>query len=319
MSAFFTALGGFGRTFGTTMNANVQKSLFYARSRKYETNLEAALNAPNIPVPVLHAARRRRQPAPADVPPLSEAAQADDGVTDVCTTTTFTRRGLVGQPALHAGRGAEPRHRGDGPARRRLHRRAPARVQRAVAGLVPDRRQGLRCLFERRRYDVHPFMLLNYLGQYNDVSTLAHELATRCTATTRTRRSRFDGGYPTFVAEVASTFNEALLIDHMLKQIKDAPTRLALLGNYLEGIKATVFRQTQFAEFELRMHELGQKGEPITGRRAGEAVSRYHPQVLRPRPEDHRRRRLHRPRVDLHSAFLPGLLRVPVRDLVHGG
>ena len=64
---------------------------------------------------------------------------------------------------------------------------------------------------------------------------------------------------------MASTFNEALLIDHMLKQIKDTPTRLSLLGNYLEGIKSTVFRQTQFAEFELRMHEMAQKGQPITG------------------------------------------------------
>jgi len=67
------------------------------------------------------------------------------------------------------------------------------------------------------------------------------------------------------VAEVASTFNEALLIDHMLKTIDDTPTRLSLLGNFLEGAKATVFRQTQFAEFELRMHEMGQRGEPITG------------------------------------------------------
>jgi oligoendopeptidase F len=71
--------------------------------------------------------------------------------------------------------------------------------------------------------------------------------------------------YATFVAEVASTFNEALLIDHMLKQIKDTPTRLSLLGNYLENIKATVFRQTQFAEFELKMHEMAEKGQPITG------------------------------------------------------
>jgi oligoendopeptidase F len=51
----------------------------------------------------------------------------------------------------------------------------------------------------------------------------------------------------------------------MLEQIDDTPTRLSLLGNYLEGIKSTVFRQTQFAEFELRMHEMGQRGEPITG------------------------------------------------------
>jgi oligoendopeptidase F len=71
--------------------------------------------------------------------------------------------------------------------------------------------------------------------------------------------------YPTFVAEVASTFNEALLIDYMLGQIKDDATRLSLLGNYLENIKGTVFRQTQFAEFELRMHERAQMGLPLTG------------------------------------------------------
>ena len=62
----------------------------------------------------------------------------------------------------------------------------------------------------------------------------------------------------------------------MLKQIKDTPTRLSLLGNYLEGIKATVFRQTQFAEFELRMHEMAREGAADHRRRAGQAVSRHH-------------------------------------------
>jgi oligoendopeptidase F len=71
--------------------------------------------------------------------------------------------------------------------------------------------------------------------------------------------------YPIFVAEVASTFNESLLIDYMLRNIKDDETKLALLGNYLENIKGTVFRQTQFAEFELAMHEMAQKGQPVTG------------------------------------------------------
>jgi len=115
-------------------------------------------------------------------------------------------------------------------------------------------------------YDVHPYILLNYLGQYNDVSTLAHELGhTMHSYYSNSRQPYVLADYPTFVAEVASTFNEALLIDYMLKQIKDEPTRLSLLGSYLENIKATVFRQTQFAEFELRMHEMGWKGEPITG------------------------------------------------------
>ena len=85
------------------------------------------------------------------------------------------------------------------------------------------------------------------------MSTVAHELG-------HTMQSYFSNkaqpyptaGYPIFVAEVASTFNEALLIDHMLKQIADEKARLSLLGNYLENIKGTMFRQTQFAEFELR-------------------------------------------------------------------
>ena len=107
-------------------------------------------------------------------------------------------------------------------------------------------------------YDVHPYILLNYLGQYNDVSTLAHELGhTMHSYYSNKTQPYATADYSTFVAEVASTFNEALLIDYMLKQIKDEPTRLSLLGSYLENIKATVFRQTQFAEFELRMHEMG--------------------------------------------------------------
>ncbi len=115
-------------------------------------------------------------------------------------------------------------------------------------------------------YDVHPYMLINYLGQYNDVSTLAHELGHTMQSYYSNKVQPYPmAGYPIFVAEVASTFNEALLIDHLLKQIKDDATRLSLLGNYLENIKATVFRQTQFAEFELRMHEKAQKGEPLTG------------------------------------------------------
>ena len=109
-------------------------------------------------------------------------------------------------------------------------------------------------------------MLINYNGKFDDVSTLAHELG-------HTMQSYFSNktqpyalsGYPVFVAEVASTFNESLLIDYMLKNIKDDDTRLSLLGNYLENIKATVFRQTQFAEFELRAHEIAEKGQPITG------------------------------------------------------
>ncbi len=115
-------------------------------------------------------------------------------------------------------------------------------------------------------YSVHPYMLLNFNGKYDDMSTLAHELG----HTMHSHLANATQPYPTsqysiFVAEVASTFNEALLLDHMLKSIDDDSVRLALLGNYLDGLKATVFRQTQFAEFELRIHEIAEHGESLTG------------------------------------------------------
>ena len=109
-------------------------------------------------------------------------------------------------------------------------------------------------------------MLINFNGKYSDVSTLAHELGHTMQSYYSNHTQPYPmAGYPIFVAEVASTFNESLLNDYMLRQVKDDDTRLSLLGNYLENIKGTVFRQTQFAEFELRMHEMAQKGQPITG------------------------------------------------------
>jgi oligoendopeptidase F len=267
MSAFFSALGSFGRTLGTTMNSNVQKSLFYTRSRNYASNLEAALNGPNIPVSVyvrLVEGVNRHLPTFHRYLRLRKRMM---GLTDDLHYYDLYAP-LVASVDL-----------------RYTPEEAQEHVIGAMASLGKDYTDVLRRGFKDRwidwyptegkvsgaysnggAYDVHPYMLLNYLGQYNDVSTLAHELG-------HTMQSYFSNktqpyataGYPTFVAEVASTFNEALLIDYMLKQIKDTPTRLSLLGNYLEGIKATVFRQTQFAEFELRMHEMGQRGEPITG------------------------------------------------------
>ncbi len=162
-------------------------------------------------------------------------------------------------------------------------------------------------------------MLINYNGQYNDVSTLAHELGHTMQSYLSNKTQPFPlAGYPTFVAEVASTFNESLLIDYMLGQIKDDDMRLSLLGNYLENIKATVFRQTQFAEFELRMHEMAAAGAADHRRRARQALHGHHEEVLRPRSERLHRRRLRRARVELHSPLLPRLLRVSVRDVVHG-
>src|SRR3972149_11424175 len=95
-------------------------------------------------------------------------------------------------------------------------------------------------------YDVHPYMLLNFNGKYDDMSTLAHELGHTMQSYLSNKTQPFPtADYPIFVAEVASTFNEALLIDHMLKSIKDDKVRLSLLGNYLRSEEHTSELQSQ--------------------------------------------------------------------------
>ena len=267
MSAFFGALGGFGRTFGTTMNSQVQKSLFYSRARKYSSNLEAALNGPNIPVSVY---MRLIEGVNRSLPTFHRYLKLRKRMMGLKDDLHYydLYAPLVAEVDL-----------------KYTPEQAQGLVVSSMAPLGSDYTGVLQRAFKERwldwyptegkvsgaysnggAYDVHPFMLLNYQGEFNDVSTLTHELGhTMHSYYSNKRQPYATASYATFVAEVASTFNEALLVDHVLKQIKDTPTRLSILGNYLEGIKSTVFRQTQFAEFELKMHEMAQAGQPITG------------------------------------------------------
>ena len=115
-------------------------------------------------------------------------------------------------------------------------------------------------------YEVHPYVLMNFNNTYSDTLTLAHELGHAMHSYLSNEAQPFPtASYETFVAEVASTFNENLLNDHMLKNVSSDDERLYLLGNFLDGtIKGTFFRQIQFAEFELLIHQKVEKGEALT-------------------------------------------------------
>src|SRR6476619_5579029 len=266
MTAFFNSLGSFSRTFGTTMNGEVQKVLFAQKARKYPSALEAMLNGPNIPTSVY---TRLIDGVNKNLPAFHRYLRL--------------RKRMIGVDQLHYYDLYAPlvssvnlKYTPD---------EAQKHVLAAVAPLGPEYQATIQQAFESRwidlfpsegkvsgaysnggAYDVHPYMLINYNGQYADVSTLAHELGHTMQSYYSNKTQPYPlANYPIFVAEVASTFNESLLIDYMLKTIKDDDTRLSLLGNYLENIKGTMFRQTQFAEFELRMHEMNAKGQPITG------------------------------------------------------
>ena len=131
---------------------------------------------------------------------------------------------------------------------------------------------------EGAAYDVHPYQLLNFNGRYTDVSTLAHESGHSMHYHLSNRGQPFvTSEHATFVAEVASTLNESLLFRYMLGGAKDDATRLFLLNQRLESFRQTLFRQTLFAEFELRLHEMAEKGEPFTG----ESLSKTYLELLR--------------------------------------
>ncbi|HEV2395547.1 MAG TPA: oligoendopeptidase F [Candidatus Sulfotelmatobacter sp.] len=266
MEAFFTDLGRYRGTFGSLMNSNVQTSVFYAHARNYESSLQASLDGPNIPVSVYsrliegvdrnlasfhrYLKLRRRMLAVEELhyydlyAPLVSSVDTKYPV-DVAERNILASLAPLGPEYTHG-------------AKRSFTER--------WIDMYPNEGKHAGAYSNGGAYDVHPYILLNYNGKYDDMSTLTHELG-------HTMHSYFSNktqpyvlcSYSIFVAEVASTFNEALLMDFMLKQIKDDATRLSLLGSYLESVKGTVFRQTQFAEFELRMHEMVEKGQPLTG------------------------------------------------------
>lgn len=278
MEAFFTALGQYRATFGSMLNSSVQTATFYARARNYQTALEASLDGPNIPVSV-----------------YSRLIEGVDRNLASFHRYLKLRKGMLGVSELHYYDLYAPLV-----SSANVHyavEEAENNISEALAPLGQEYASGAKRSFTERwidmfptegkrsgaysagdAYDVHPYMLMNYNGKYEDMSTLAHELG-------HTMHSYFSNktqpyplaSYSIFVAEVASTFNEALLNDHMLKKIKDDATRLSLLGNYLESIKGTVFRQTQFAEFELRMHEMVETGQPLTG----DALSTLYAQIVK--------------------------------------
>lgn len=117
-------------------------------------------------------------------------------------------------------------------------------------------------------YDVHPYILTNFNGTLDSVSTLIHELGhTMHSYLSNTNQPYHKSHYAIFVAEVASTFNECLLDELMLTKLQKKDEKISLLMNILDGFKGTLFRQTQFAEFEREMYKLGESNQPITGKK----------------------------------------------------
>ena len=127
---------------------------------------------------------------------------------------------------------------------------------------TPNKRSGA---YSLNIYDVHPYMLLNYNGTMDSVFTLAHELGHTLHSMYSTEYQPYaTNDYTIFVAEVASTFNERLLLDHMLKNTENREERTALIEEAIGNIMGTYYLQALFAAYEYEAHKLAEEGNPVT-------------------------------------------------------
>ena len=267
----FEALYGvyekFRNTLAATYRANVKQEVFFARARRYGSDLEAALDGSHIPVSVydnlIHVVHEH-------LPLMHRYVKI--------------RKKLLGLDELHMYDLYTPMTENSGE-----HFSFEDAKETVLEGLAPMGEEYLSHLkdgFEHGWIDVyenqgkrsgayswgaygtHPYVLLNYQGTLNDVFTLAHEMghALHSWYSDETQPYIY-AGYRIFVAEVASTCNEALLIHHLLKKAKDPKNKAYLINYFLEQFRTTLYRQTMFAEFEKITHGLQEAGEALTAER----------------------------------------------------
>lgn len=265
-AAYFGKLNEFQRTFGAQLYGNINAALFATKARNYNSTLERALDDGNIPTAVFHNLVKnvngnletfhrylnlRKRMMGVDTlhyydlyAPLVDKVDLEYTVEEAVSNILQSLKPL-GTPYTDVSKKA---------------------FNERWIDMYPNEGKRSGAYSNGSAYDVHPYILMNYNGKYNDMSTLTHELGHTMHSYLTNKKQHFaNADYSIFVAEVASTLNEELLNDYMLKQIKDDKVRLAILGNYLEGAKGTLFRQTQFAEFESMIHDKVAKGEALTG------------------------------------------------------
>ena len=278
--SFWKTWKGYETTLGQTLDTHIKAHIFEAKARKYDSALHAALSGPNIPVEVyrtLISATHRHLPSlhryfrlRARMLSIDQLAYHDIYPPLVASDRAF---GLEESKALALASAAPL---------------GSAYIEMLNTGLsgdwmhvYPQPGKASGAYMYGAVFDVHPYLLLNYNGRYDDVSTFVHEWGHAVHTMLSTANNPYEtSSYATFTAEIASTTNEVLLQEHMLSQDISDQERLFYLGTALEAIRGTFFRQVMFAEFELKVHELVEAGEALSGEKMTELykqlVRQYH-------------------------------------------
>lgn len=262
--ALYSVYGKYRNTLAAVYRANVKKEVFYAKVRKYGSDLEAALDNSHIPVSV-----------------YDNLIDAVHEFLPLMHRYVELRKKLLGVEELHMYDLYVPMV---ADAERKISfEQAKEMVLEGLKPLGEEYLNLLREGFSDRWIDVyenqgkrsgayswgaygtHPYVLLNYQENLNNVFTLAHEMGHALHSWYSDENQPYIyAGYKIFVAEVASTCNEALLIHHLIETTEDKTQKAYLINYFLEQFRTTLFRQTMFAEFEKITHGLQEKGETLT-------------------------------------------------------
>lgn len=263
-TAYYTQLGAFKNTIAASLDACFKQMKFYANARRYSSMLEASLFSHEIPVSVYHS--------------LIEAVHEN---MDKMYAYVALRKKMLGVDSLHMYDVYTPLV--EDAAEKISFETAKSTVLEALAVLGADYAALLQEGFDNRWIDVyenkgkrsgaystsvsrpHPYVLLNHKDDLDSMFTLAHEMGHALHSYHSTKYQPVStSDYVIFVAEVASTCNEVLLMRYLLAHTEDKNKRIYLLNHFLDQFKGTLYRQTMFAEFELEMAQMCEGGEALT-------------------------------------------------------
>ncbi|MBR4702683.1 MAG: oligoendopeptidase F [Oscillospiraceae bacterium] len=261
---YYTRLGEYRNTIAATLDGQFKQLRFYAQARHYESTLEASLFGNEIPTEVYHN--------------LIEAVHQN---LPAMYRYVALRKKLLGLPELHMYDVYTPIVADA--ASEISFAEAKETVLKALAVLGEDYTAMLKEGFEGRWIDVyenvgkrsgayssgsawpHPYVLLNHKDNLDSMFTLAHEMGHALHSYLSCKNQPFStSDYVIFVAEVASTVNEVLLMRHLLGKTGEKKARAYLINHFLDQFKGTIYRQTMFAEFELMMGKMSEEGEALT-------------------------------------------------------
>lgn len=265
--ALYQTYDQFRNTLAATYSANVKKAKFYADVRKYPSALAAALVPGNIPTEVydnLIETVHRFLPAMYRYVALRKRAL---GVEELHMYDVYVPLVADQTKKIPFAEAKEIVKRGLAPMGEEYVSHLEEGFDHRWIDVYENRgkRSGA---YSWGAYGTHPYVLLNYQGKLDDVFTLAHEMGHALHSWySNANQPYVYSGYLIFVAEVASTCNESLLMQYLLKESKDKKEKAYLLNHFIDQFKGTLFRQTMFAEFEKITHEMYAKGESLTAER----------------------------------------------------